>query len=95
VLTENAKLYIGNRRLIQMLFSYIAIFMVLLRPWMLENQLMWPINIIDRPRLEIRKKTLAVWSSDGRAAQLPGATRVWRRASIVSNVFKKENRIII
>jgi len=59
---------------------------------MLENQLMWPINIIDRPRLEIRGGTLAVKSDRG-AARLLGATEVWRRAS--SGIERSERTKLI
>jgi len=46
---------------------------ILLRLWMLENQLMWPINIIDRPRLEMARQR--VRSAAGHRRENLGKTR--------------------
>jgi len=71
-------------------YNIYANIIILLRPWMLKNQLMWPINIIDRPRLEIRRGMLAVWSSDERAARLPGQREFG--GELRENVFEKGER---
>jgi len=54
---------------------------------------MWPINIIDRPRLEICGETLAGRSSDGRAARSPGQQKFGSELQS-DGTFDKESGII-
>jgi len=62
----------------------------MLRPWMLKNQLMWPINIIDRPRFGNSQRDARGLKFGRKSGAVAGATRVWSELRSELNEFKKE-----